>query len=83
MHLPKPTSKKNPSLGYEHFATVSSVHFAQPAKQAVGTTPVAGATAGFNQKPNAGSVHVTSEADFAVQTPQPSGHLIAAPVART
>lgn len=53
VHLPNPTSKKNPAFAYVHFPTVSSEQIEHPAKQAVGINPVAGAVAALSQNPSA------------------------------
>lgn len=53
VHLPNPTSKKNPAFAIVHFPTVSSEQTAHPAKQAVGINPVAGAVAALSQNPSA------------------------------
>lgn len=54
---PRPTSKKKESLGVLQLATFSSEHSAQPAAQAVGVTPVAGAVFTLLKNPTAGVVH--------------------------
>lgn len=82
-HFPNPTSKKKPGLGTEHLPTVSSEHTAHPVAHAVGTNPVAGATAALSQNPTAVVVQVISVADLAVQASQPSGHLSGDPAFNT
>lgn len=82
-HFPNPTSKKNPGFGAVHLGIVSSIQTSHPAAQAVGTNPVAGATAAFNQNPDAGSEQVISVADLAVHLAHPSGHFIGDPAFNT